>query len=206
METIVLDGVKLNLKTRKELALENRVYRGNAAAAGFVIPIYSNNTQQFGLWNPGTSGKIAEIFEIGLGSYIDTTGAAGGYVLGLLTNAPAQLATGADITAFTETAPKGSLPNLVAGNKVKFGAGATLTIVGANAVIWKHLHIVQDAFAATAAVSQAQEKGVVRFPDRTLWLPPGTACFLAGNIATLAKYAPTIEWGEHDWPLKQVVS
>lgn len=191
------------LKSRAELALEGRVYRGNAAVAGFVIPIYSNNTQQFGLWNKAGSDKIAEIFEVGLGSYVDTTGAAGGYVLGILKNAPAQLGTGTDMTAFTETTPENALPGYVVTNKVKFGQGATLTIVGASVVVWKHLNLVQDAFAATAAVSQAQEKGVVKFPDRTMWLPPGCAVFLAGNIATLAKYAPTITWAEHDWPLKQ---
>jgi hypothetical protein len=38
-------------------------------------------------------------------TYIDTTGAAGGYVLGYLpTGAPAAAASGASIAAFTETA------------------------------------------------------------------------------------------------------
>jgi hypothetical protein len=202
MATIVeVDGVKLAVRSRMELALANKVFTGNGLAAGVVLPIYSGTTQQFGLWNPAGSGWLGEIFEVGLGSYIDQTAAAGGFVLGILKNAPAQLATGASITAFTETTPESSIPNVVAGNKIKFGVGATLTVTAP--AVWKHLNLVQDAFNPTAAVSQAQEKGVVKFPERTIWLPPGCAIFLAGNIATLIKCAPTITWGEHAWPLKQ---
>jgi hypothetical protein len=189
----------LELKSRAQLAAEGRVYHGNAAAAGFVIPIYSNTTQQFGLWNPQGNDVIAEIFEIGLGSYVDTTGAAGGYVLGIVKGAPGQLATGAKITAFTETTPENSLPAFGVQSKVKFGQGATLTVTAPT--LFKHLHISQNAFTAAGTGQMAQKMAVAEFPDRTLWLPPGNAIFLAGNIATLAKYAPTISWGEHRWPL-----
>lgn len=188
------------LKSRAELALEGRVFRGNAAAAGMVIPIYSNTTQQFGLWNPQGNDVIAEIILIGLGSYVDTTGAAGGYVLGITKGAPAQLATGAKITAWTETTPENSLPGFGAAAKCKFGQGATLTVTAPT--LYMHLHISQNAFTAAGTNQMAQKQGVAEFPDRTLWVPPGVAIYLAGNIATLAKYAPTIEWAEHPWPLE----
>lgn len=185
------------LKTRAEMALQGRVYTGNAAAAGFVIPIFSNTTQQFGLWNPAGNDRAAEIISIGLGSYVDTTGATGGYVLSIVKGAPAQLATGAKITAFTETVPENSLPGFGESNKVKFGQGATLTVTAPT--IFRHLNINQDAAAATSAVTQAKKGPVIEFPDRELWLPPGNAIFLSGNIAVLAKYAPVIVWAEHDW-------
>ena len=186
------------LKSRAELVLEGRVHIGNFAAAGGVIPIYSNTTQQFGLWNPAGNDKIAEVFEIGLGSYVDTTGAAGGYVLGIVKDAPANLA--APITAFTKTEPENALHGYRLANKVHFGQGATITVTAPT--LYRHLHISQNAFTA-AGTGQMPVKGpVAEFPDRTLWVPPGVAIFLAGNIATLAKYAPTIVWGEHDWPLK----
>ena len=184
------------LKSRLELALLGRVYIGNMAVAGAVIPIYSNTTQQFGLWNPQGNGRWAEIFEIGLGSYIDTTGAAGGYVLGILKNAPAQLATGAAITAFTETDPENAVPGFAVNNKIKFGQGATLTVTAP--ALYKHLHLSQNAFTAAGTGQMPAKLGVAEFPDRTLWVPPGVAIFLAGNIATLAKFAPTVVWGEHD--------
>ena len=193
----MLLGEYAKLLSRAELALKGRVYTGNMAAAGAVIPIYSGTTQQFGLWNPVGSGRIAEIIEVGLGSYVDTTGAAGGYVLGILKNAPGQLATGAAITAFTETTPENSVPNGGETNKVKFGQGATLTVTAPS--LWRHLHINQNAFTALGTGQMPVEGPVVKFSDRTLWIPPGVAVFLAGNIATLAKFAPTISWAEHDY-------
>ena len=185
------------LKSRVELTLNGRQFIGNFAAAGGVIPIYSNTTQQFGLWNPTGSGRAAEISEIGLGSYVDTTLAAGGYVLGIVKGAPAQLATGAKITAFTETTPENGLPSFGDVNRVKFGQGATLTVTAPT--VYRHLHISQDAFAATSAANLPQRGAVALFPDRDLWLPPGNAIFLCGNIATLGKFAPTVVWYEHDW-------
>lgn len=183
------------MKSRAELTLEGRVYIGNMAAAGAVVPIYSNTTQQFGLWNPKGNDYWAEIFEIGLGSYINTTGAAGGYVLGILKNAPAQLATAASITVFTETTPDNALEGYGQQNKVKFGQGATLTVTAP--ALYKHLHINQSAYTANGTAEWPKLGPVVYFPDRTLWVPPGVAIFLAGNIATLAAFAPTIVWGEH---------
>ena len=188
------------IKSRAELALEGRVFHGNAAAAGFVIPIYSNTTQQFGLWNPAGNDMVAEIFEIGLGSYVSTTGAAGGYVLGIVKGAPSVLATGAKITAFTETTPENSLPGFGQTTHMKFGQGATLTVTAPT--LFRHLHISQNAFTAAGTGQFPVKIGVVEFPDRTLWLPPGNAIFLCGNIATLAVFAPTVTWGEHEYPLR----
>mgnify|MGYP001588059643 FL=1 len=190
----------IQLKSRAELALEGRVFTGAFAAAGGVIPIYSNTTQQFGLWNPAGSDRIAEILEIGLGSYVDTTGAAGGYVLGILKNAPAQLATGASITAFTETTPDNSIQTITGGNKVKFAQGATITVTAPS--LYRHLHINQSAYTAAGTAEWPKKGPVAEFPDRTLWVPPGVAIFLAGNIATLAKFAPQVVWAEHDYPVK----
>ena len=184
------------VKSRAQLALEGKVFVGSAAAAGFAIPIYSNTAQQFGLWNPAGNGRWAEIFNIGLGSYVSTTGAAGGYVLGIVKGAPAQLATGAKITVFTETTPENAIPSFGVVNTVKFGQGATLTVTAPT--LFRHLSINQDVVPATSVVQYAIKGPVVEFPDRTLWLPPGNAIFLCGNIATLSLYAPTVEWGEHE--------
>lgn len=185
------------LKSRAELTLLGRQYTGIGAAAGMVIPIYSNTTQQFGLWNPDTSGRILEVAEIGLGSYVDTTGAAGGYVLGYLPNAPSKIGTGLAITAFTETTALNGLPNYGETSRAKFGQGATLTVTAPT--LWKHLNLNQSAFTAAGTAEWPKRGTVVNYPDRDLWVPPGVAIFLAGNIATLAKFAPTITWYEHDW-------
>ena len=38
-----------------ELARQGRIFHGNIAAAGVILPIYSGTTQQVGLWNPAGS-------------------------------------------------------------------------------------------------------------------------------------------------------
>src|SRR5262245_39554496 len=59
-----------------ELARQGRVFTGNVAAAGVVLPIYSHTTQQLGLWNPAGSAVDVVLLRVSL-TYIDTTGAAG---------------------------------------------------------------------------------------------------------------------------------
>ena len=185
--------------SRAKLALMGRLYTGNMAAAGAVIPIYSSTTQQFGLWNPLGSGRIVEVAKLGLGSYVDTTGAAGGYVVGIVKGAPANLATGAAITVYTETAAENALPGFGENPKAKFAQGATITVTAPT--ILRHLSLSQNAFTAavTTGMFPPTKVGEDAFPDRDLWVPPGNAIFLCGNIATLAKFAPVIVWGEHDW-------
>jgi len=56
--------------------LNGNVFIGNQAAAGAVVPIYSNTTQQCGLFNPAGSGVNLVPIKINFG-YVDTTGAAG---------------------------------------------------------------------------------------------------------------------------------
>ncbi|MCR4340511.1 MAG: hypothetical protein NUW01_11590, partial [Gemmatimonadaceae bacterium] len=75
-----------------QAAREGRVFIGNAAAAGSVLPIYSNTTQVFGVWNPKGSGVNVIPISLAL-CYVSTTGAAGGYCLALVRNTGAGTAT-----------------------------------------------------------------------------------------------------------------
>ena len=58
-------------------AYNGRIFAGNQAAAGAVLPIYSNTTQQCGIFNPLGSGINAIPVRLNI-TYVDTTGAAGG--------------------------------------------------------------------------------------------------------------------------------
>lgn len=176
---------------RYNLARQGKVFTGNIAAAGVVLPIYSNNTQQVGLWNPAGSGVDLILMEIAL-TYVDTTGAAGGYVLGQLTGLGSAVATGTSITAFTETAAVNAYGS---GTSVaKFGQGATLTVVGASVSIKRHLGLNQTAFTAAGTTEMAFENRIVY--DGDVVVTPGTAIFVAGNIATLAKWSGSLTWAE----------
>lgn len=178
-----------------ELAgLQGRIFVGNAAAAGFVLPIYSNTAQKFGLWNPAGNTKVAKILEI-TWSYVSTTGAAGGFVLGHVKQAPSAEATGANISAFTDGVLNATIFNGRIGDPIAPTCRFTPSAATVTApVIGRHLGINQLVLTATDATN-AQWKASYR-PEGSLWLPAGNAIFLAGNIATLITAAPTIVWEE----------
>lgn len=176
------------------LAKQGRVFTGNIAAAGVVLPIYSATTQQFGLWNPLGNTKDLIVRSIAL-TYVDTTGAAGGFVLGYLPNAPAVIGTGLAITAFTETAAinaYGATGGLA--QSAKFGQGSTLTVTAPS--LYRNLGLNQTVLTA-ATTSSPQFISQFDF-DGDLVVTPGTAIFVAGNIATLSKFGGSIVWAEVD--------
>lgn len=174
-----------------DLAKQGTIFTGNVAAAGVILPIYSNTTQQVGLWNPVGSGKDIILLKIDL-TYVDTTGAAGGYCLGYLSNAPAAIGTGLSITAFTETASVSNYPGGGFSSIAKFGQGATLTVTAP--VVKRQLGLNQNAFTA-AGTGQMAFRNEIEFSGEEV-LTPGTAIFVAGNIATIAKYTGSLVWAE----------
>ena len=175
---------------------EGRVFTGNMAAAGAVIPIYSNTAQKVGIWNPKGSGVDVELIKIGQ-TYIDTTQAAGGFVLGLVKNAPANLGTGGEgISAFTDGTLNTDIFNGLVGDERGPKARFTPSAAAVTApIVLRHLSYNQDAMPATGAVNMAKPSELVF--DGDLWVPPGNAIFFAGNIATLVKLAVSMTWCEH---------
>lgn len=182
-----------DLLPKYNLAKQGRIFTGNIAAAGVVLPIYSNNTQQVGLWNPGGSDIDIVLLRIAM-TYVDTTGAAGGYVLGRLKNLGAAVATGTNITAFTETAALADYPNGSYSSQAKFGQGSTITVVGSAVELYRHLGLNQTVLTA-ATTGSPQWQTEFKF-DGDVVLTPGTAVFLAGNIATLSKWTGSVTWAE----------
>src|SRR3990167_5718302 len=62
-----------------DLANRGQMFQGNIAAAGVVLPLVTNTTQQVGLWNPAGNDVDAGLRSISL-TYVSTTGAPGGFV------------------------------------------------------------------------------------------------------------------------------
>lgn len=174
-----------------DIAKTGALFTGNIAAAGVVLPVYSNTTQQVGLWNPIGSGKDLVLVKLAL-TYVDTTGAAGGFCLGYLSNAPAAIGTGLSITAFTETASVSNYPGGGFSSVAKFGQGATLTVTAP--VIKRQLGLNQTVLTA-ATTSSPQWTAEWRFEGEEV-LTPGTAIFVAGNIAMLSKFTGSLVWAE----------
>lgn len=174
-------------------ALAGQIFTGNIAAAGVVLPIYSNTTQQVGLWNPVGTSKNLVLISLTL-TYVDTTGAAGGFCLGYLSNAPAAIGTGLAITAFTETAAVSNYPGGGFSSIAKFGQGATLTVTAP--VVKRQLGLNQTVLTA-ATTSSPQWSSSIDFHGEEV-LTPGTAIFVCGNIATLSKFTGSLVWAELD--------
>lgn len=177
-----------------DAARRGRVFTGNMAAAGAVIPIYSNTAQVCGIWNPAGNKYNLVPLEIAV-TYIDTTGAAGGYVLGLVAAAPSVVATAASISAFTD----GVLGTSIFNGLVGSGPAPTCRFTPSAAtvtapVVLRHLGLNQNAFTA-AGTGQMPYTSRIDF-DGKLQIPPGNAIFFAGNIATLAKLAVSMTWAE----------
>lgn len=174
------------------LTKAGKVFTGNIAAAGVVLPIYSNTTQQVGLWNPAGSTVDVILLRIAL-TYHSVTGAAGGYVLGYTTSAPAVVATGASISVFTETAAANMYIGDGGSAQAKFAQGATITVASAPAILMS-LSLNQTVLTA-ATTSNMQWTSQTDFAGEVV-VTPGSAIWLAGNIATLTKWSGSLTWAE----------
>ena len=184
LATSRLHGDYYNLTSR------GMVYSGNQGAAGAVIPIYSNTTQQCGILNPGTSGVNIVPIRINFG-YVDTTGAAGSFALGYITTGDGIIATGGKgVTAATLSTPVpcklGSTPakGLFMASAITTVAPGLLMQLGLNQLVTT----ATDATTTPWVQSYDFNGSVV--------VPPGTGIFAAGNIAVLIKMAISIIWAE----------
>jgi hypothetical protein len=178
---------------RYDDAKAGRIFTGSSAATGIVLPIFSATAQVFGLWNPVNSGVTCEMISV-RGTYVDTTGAAGGFTWGLLRNCGMSVATAAPISAFTETVPEKSIMGTAgAANRVRF-TGSAATVTTALMVVGRQLGVNELVLTATDATN-----GLLHFKDDydgEFNVAPGHAIFLCGNIATLSKWAVSVVWAE----------
>ena len=174
------------------LAKQGKVFTGNSAAAGSVLPIFSNTAQVFGIWNPAGSNVNGVLINVAA-TYVSTTGAAGGFVLAVNKNIPGGLATGA-ISAFTEGTPERGVVGQTSGlggNAIRFTPSAATTVAP---TILRHLGINQ--LVLTAADTANTTFGFNKDFDGDIAIAPGTAVWLCGNIATLSIWAASITWAE----------
>lgn len=170
---------------------QRRVFTSSMAAAGAVLPIFSGTTQQFGLFNPLGSGVNCNIIEIAM-TYVDTTGAAGGYVLALVKNAGSGTATGGNLTSATALSVWDAISN---GNSASGNKAYGVTAFGCTApVIYRHLG--QNQLVTTAADATTVPWTARHTFQGDVGIAPGTVLVVAGNIATLSKWACSVTWSE----------
>ncbi len=173
-------------------AKQGKVYHAEGAVAGVVLPIYSNTAQVFGIWNLAGSGVNVVLCNLAL-TYVSTTGAAGGYILAINRNIGNSLATGG-ISAFTDATnvERVGFPTLGQGSgKTRVTISAATTIAP---IPWKGLGMNQLVITATDATTAGFER--YREFNGDYVVPPGCAVWIAGNIANLTTYVPSITWME----------
>lgn len=181
---VQLEGGKWSQAVR-----EGRLFMAGEAAAGVVLPIYSATAAKFVLWNPAGSGVNLNVVRF-TATYVDTTGAAGGYAIGIMKNAGSTLCTGG-VSAFTETVPdRAPFGGSTGGNKVRFSAAATII---APTLLYQ---LGQNQLVTTAADATTVPWTFQKDFDGELQIAPNNLIAFGGNIATLSKWASTVIWTE----------
>ena len=177
-----------------EAARRGRLFHGSSAAAGVVIPIYTNTAQVFGIWNPPNSGVLGVLAKLRM-TYNLTTQIAGGFVLGILRDVGQVAATAGPISAFTKTTAtceRGRTGNQQGGNKIQFtGSAATITDLITSLISLGINHL-----ATTAADATVTPFTVGCDFDGEVCLEPGNALFLCSNKAQAGNWIPTLSWIE----------
>lgn len=176
-----------------QMALAGRLFIGSTTHAGVTIPAYNATAQTFGLWNPAGSGRVLFPVKLALGQTDATTPAISSIGLSRLETTGATVATGAPISAFTETAPiSGLLGAPVGPHAGRFTLAATITAPTFS---------IELGFSQDSVTPGTQIDTVIHeFSGETgIW--PGTYVGLGGApIAPGQDFAASIWWIEVDQP------
>mgnify|MGYP001612894596 CR=1 FL=1 len=171
-------------------AVRGNLFVGTQAAAGAVIPIYSNTTQQCGLLNPSGSGVNVVPVRLNIG-YVSTTAAAGSFAIGYITAGGGLIATGGKGVTAATTAT-GINANLLGPNSKAIFMSAAITTVAPGLL----MQIGVNQLVTTAAdATNVYFDGKYAF-DGTLIVPQGCGIFVAGNIALLQTVTCSVVWEE----------
>ena len=172
-------------------AFLGNVFVGTTAAAGVILPVYSNTAQTFVIWNPLGSGKNIIPINLTIG-YVSTTAAASNFVLAYQTGCGAQSATASPITAITLATPVNM--NLGAGNSsiAKFAPATATFTAGLTLLKSTGFNQLVTTAATTGGVGWTWREDY----DGTLIIPPGVALAVCGNIAPLQTNDVSLVWEE----------
>lgn len=173
------------------------LYIGSTTNAGVAIPAYNATAQVFGLWNPAGSG--VNIILVSLDLAIATVGTSAVSALGFsyVPNTGSAIgASGAPITAFTQTS---SVPGLVgsnAGQAAPSQARFTLSATTIAPTFYRNLALTETAGTATttaAPVSIMQASYTFSGADG---IAPGTYVGLGGSAAPGSTFQGSLVWLE----------
>jgi len=175
------------------MTLAKKVFIGSTTNAGVAVPAYNATAQTFGLWNPAGSGKNLILVKINLGIATVGTPAVSSLGLSVLVNTGSQIATGAPISAFTQTA---SLPGLLgdaAGGSAPSVGRFTLAATTVAPTFAYNLALSQESVTATNGVMWMEHDF-----DGAIGVAPGTYIGLGGSAAPGQTIQGSLVWFELD--------
>ena len=176
-----------------EHALRGNLHYVSTIAAGLAVPIQSTTAPTVMLWNPSGSGVFAVLARCTVG-YVSGTSVATPIGLVLKENAGDTVATGHDITAFSQSVLGTNLFNGILGkgnrSKIRSSANGTNTVVAGT---YFYNMFGESALIATTAMNPY--KAQFDFEGEVI-LPPGVAVWVGGTAASGALLAQTLSWVE----------
>jgi hypothetical protein len=169
-----------------------KVFIGSTTYAGIAIPAYNATAQVFGLWNPAGSGVDLTLVKLNLAIATQGTQAQSALGLSYLPNTGNAVgASGAPITAFTQTA---SVPGLVgdaAGVAAPSAGRFTLSATTIAPTFFYNLSLSETAGSTPQGIFWAQHDF-----DGCVSIAPGTYVGLGGSAAPGSTYQATLIWFE----------
>lgn len=171
--------------------LAGKVFIGSTTAAGVAIPAYNATAQVFGLWNPAGSGVNVVLLKLMLGIATAGTEALSSLGLSVLTNAGSAIASGAPVSAFTQTASQPGLLGANAGSAAQSQARFTLSATITAPTFAYSLGI----WEGNGTTLQGVTWNVYDF-DGVVGVAPGAYIGLGGSAAPGSTYQATLAWLE----------
>lgn len=168
--------------------LAGNTFIGSTTYAGVAVPAYNATAQVFGLWNPAGSQKNAVLVKLNLGVATVGTPAVAALGLSYVPNAGSAIgATGAPITAFTETAAVSGLVGKAALNGARFTLSAT-TIAP---TFFYNIALSQETTSAVNGIMWSEHDF-----DGCVIVPPNTYIGLGGSAAPGQTFQASLVWFE----------
>jgi hypothetical protein len=153
-----------------------------------AFPITSTTAPVCILYNPRSNDVNCVLIDFSAG-WAAGTNTEGNVMLGVITNAPAAIATGSAITAFTDGPVVNGLLGGGTRSHVRFGSAATIVAatqflpLGITNLNW---------------ISSSDLTFVLYYNFHgTVILPPGTAVFLCASAASVATFNQRLSWYEY---------
>jgi hypothetical protein len=173
-----------------EDAYLGRVFIGSTAVAGTAFPISTGTAATFGLWNTNP-GKLAVLLRLNIG-YTSGTIALG--EIGLANVSATAVATGSNITAFTD----GVLGTTIRNARISQGDASGMrftpsaaTVVGNTACYWTGSSI-ESATEGLGIFTMSHDF------DGAVIVPYGQFLFVCGSVAQTALFTMSLVWAEVD--------